>query len=197
MRVAKACSNCRTAKRRCTTAEIDSQQCLQRNQPCSLAAISNPKKVNQPKSIVPHASASSGEVLLELPSVNMQTREHLVDLYLQPIHDKPHTLFHPPTLRAQVREDAVPRVILFSIMALAARYASNVPKLLLKANIHTDFQTIHPQDREKLCQGLIQNGPLQYESREHPSRCASRQTLRRRRTTRTGVLVFWYFPDFT
>jgi hypothetical protein len=152
MRVAKACSNCRTAKRRCTAAEIDSQhclQCLQRNQPCSLAAITNPKKDNQPISIVPHACASSDEVLLELPSINMQTREHLVDLYLQLIHDKPHTLFHPPTLRAQVREDAVPRVILFSIMSLAARYASNVSKLLLKANVHTDFQTIHPQAREQ------------------------------------------------
>lgn len=83
--------------------------------------MTNPKNDNQPISILPHASASSYEVLLELPSVNMQTREHHVDLYLQLIHDKPHTLFHPPTLRAQVREDAVPRVILFSIMSLAAR----------------------------------------------------------------------------
>jgi hypothetical protein len=125
MRVAKACSKCRTAKRRCTTAEIGSQQCLQclqRNQSCSLAAITDPKKDNQPISIVPHASASFNEVLLEFPLVDMQTREHLVDLYLQLIHDKPHTLFHPPTLRAQVREDTVPRVILFSIMSLAARY---------------------------------------------------------------------------
>lgn len=124
MRVAKACSNCRTAKRRCTATEIDSQQCLQclqRNLSCSLAAISNPKKDNQPILIVPHASASSDEVLIGLPSVNMQTREHLVDLYLQLIHDKPHTIFHPPTLRAQVREDAVPRVILFSVMSLSAR----------------------------------------------------------------------------
>lgn len=86
--------------------------------------MTNSTKDNQPILIMPHASAASDEVLLELPFVNMQVREHLVDLYLQLIHDKPHTLFHPPTLRAQVREDAVPRVILFSIMSLAARYAS-------------------------------------------------------------------------
>ncbi|KUL90808.1 hypothetical protein ZTR_00617 [Talaromyces verruculosus] len=87
--------------------------------------MANPKKDNQPIFIAPHASAASDEVLLELPSVNMQTREHLVDLYLQLIHDKPHTLFHPPTLRAQVCEDAVPRVILFSIMSLAARFSDD------------------------------------------------------------------------
>lgn len=79
------------------------------------------EKNNKVKSIAPHTSASSNEVPLEVPLVDMQTREHLVELYLQFIHDKPHTLFHPPTLRAQVRKDAVPRVILFSIMSLAAR----------------------------------------------------------------------------
>lgn len=152
MRVAKACSNCRAAKRRCTTAEVDSQQCLQclqRNQSCSLAAKKNPRKDDKPVSIVPHASASCGKGLLESPLVDMETREHLVDLYLQLIHDKPHTLFHPPTLRAQVREDAVPKVILFGIMSLAARYASNDSKSLLKANINPDFQKIHPQNREQ------------------------------------------------
>lgn len=151
MRVAKACSNCRAAKRRCTTAEIDSQQCLQclqRNQSCSLAAITNLKKDDQPVSIVPRASAPSDEEPREISLVDMQTREHLVNLYLQLIHDKPHTLFHPPTLRAQVHEDTVPRVILFSIMSLAARYSSHLSRSLLKANGKPDFQMIRPPDRE-------------------------------------------------
>lgn len=38
------------------------------------------------------------------------------------MHDKPHALFHEPSLREAVANDSVAQVVLLSILGLAARY---------------------------------------------------------------------------
>jgi hypothetical protein len=38
------------------------------------------------------------------------------------MHDKPHALFHEPSLREAVANGSVAPVVLFSILGLAARY---------------------------------------------------------------------------
>ncbi|CRG92364.1 hypothetical protein PISL3812_09422 [Talaromyces islandicus] len=72
---------------------------------------------------------SSGSLrnLAKSSDVDVGLRDHLVDLYLKLIHDKPHTLFHPPTLKIQAHEGTLPKTILYGIMALAARF-SHDPK---------------------------------------------------------------------
>lgn len=48
--------------------------------------------------------------------------EMLTELYLRYMHDKPHALFHEPSLREAVANGSVAQVVLLSIMGLAARY---------------------------------------------------------------------------
>jgi hypothetical protein len=45
----------------------------------------------------------------------------LTDLYIRLIHDKPHTLFHPDTLRRQVKDGTLPDKVLYGVLAMAAR----------------------------------------------------------------------------
>jgi hypothetical protein len=46
----------------------------------------------------------------------------LVELYFDLIHDQFHSLFHRPSFTEQVRNGTAPRVLLFAMMALSARF---------------------------------------------------------------------------
>jgi len=48
----------------------------------------------------------------------------LVELYFDLIHDQFHSLFHRPTFMEQVRNGTAPKVLLFAMMALSARFES-------------------------------------------------------------------------
>lgn len=49
----------------------------------------------------------------------------LLEMYIEYIHDKPHSLFHVPTLRADVLSGEIDSKLLCSILALAARFADS------------------------------------------------------------------------
>jgi hypothetical protein len=63
-------------------------------------------------------SISNGSSLF----VEDDLRNELVDLYFRLIHDKQHSLFHPPTFIASVRENKAAMVLVFAILSLAARF---------------------------------------------------------------------------
>ena len=46
----------------------------------------------------------------------------LVELYFDLIHDQFHSLFHRPSFIGQIRNGTAPRVLLFAMMALSARF---------------------------------------------------------------------------
>lgn len=46
---------------------------------------------------------------------------YLVDLYFEYIHDKPHSLFHEPSLKGSVLDGTVSRTVLLSMIGLSAR----------------------------------------------------------------------------
>jgi hypothetical protein len=48
----------------------------------------------------------------------------LVELYLDYVHDKFHSLFHRPSLIDDIRRGATPEILIYGILALSARYAS-------------------------------------------------------------------------
>lgn len=50
--------------------------------------------------------------------------DDLVDLYLRYIHDKPHALFHEPTLWQDVHSRQLSSSVLFAILALASRFSA-------------------------------------------------------------------------
>jgi len=48
----------------------------------------------------------------------------LVELYFDLIHDQFHSLFHRPSFIEQVKKGTAPRILLFAMMALSARFDS-------------------------------------------------------------------------
>ncbi|KAL4885268.1 hypothetical protein BJY04DRAFT_231820 [Aspergillus karnatakaensis] len=120
MKVAKSCSQCRSAKRKCTTGVLplsSCTQCAQKGLRCSL--LVNPDS-NRPKFLAPAVTTP------RLPAhVSDEVRDELIDLYMRLIHDKPHTFFHPATLRTRVQSGSLPETVLFSILAVAARFSND------------------------------------------------------------------------
>lgn len=47
--------------------------------------------------------------------------DELIDLYTCYIHNKPHTLFHEPSLRKAARHGSLSHAVLFGIAGLSAR----------------------------------------------------------------------------
>ncbi|KAL4799950.1 hypothetical protein BDV19DRAFT_354087 [Aspergillus venezuelensis] len=121
MKVAKSCRQCRAAKRKCTRADSSSHLactlCGQRGLDCSLIAGLKPK--------LPQIIAPAVMVPQRAEQLSNHARDELVDLYLQLIHDKPHTLFHPASLKARVQTGSLLNATLFSILALAARFSKD------------------------------------------------------------------------
>lgn len=56
-----------------------------------------------------------------LNNVDGAVCNELVDIYFDLIHDKQHSLFHRPTFIADQREGRAPMVLVYAMMALAAR----------------------------------------------------------------------------
>ncbi|KAL3497078.1 hypothetical protein BJX62DRAFT_2795 [Aspergillus germanicus] len=120
MKVAKSCSQCRAAKRKCRTGATPNSacaMCAHKGQNCSLLTSLS---LNRQKFIAPAATETT-----IWKEVNDEVRDELVDVYLRLIHDKPHTLFHPATLRTRVQAGSLPEAVLYSILAFAARLAGD------------------------------------------------------------------------
>lgn len=64
------------------------------------------------------SSEEHAEVAL-LPPYNI--RRELVLLYFKYVHDKHHSLFHQPSVEAELENGLVPEVLLYAMMALGAR----------------------------------------------------------------------------
>ncbi|KAL2846787.1 hypothetical protein BJX68DRAFT_277015 [Aspergillus pseudodeflectus] len=120
MKVAKSCSQCRAAKRKCRTGPTPNSACVMcahKGQNCSLLTSSS---LNRQKFLAPAVTGMNTS-----KEVNDELRDELVDIYLRLIHDKPHTLFHPATLRTRVQASLLPEAVLCSILAFAARLSSD------------------------------------------------------------------------
>lgn len=118
MKLGKACRQCRDGKRKCDkfTTGIACQQCTRRRLECSSDVT-----VLERQALKSRTQASIA--VQTLPPSNV--RRELCELYISHIHDKPHTLFHEPTLRQQVADGTVSRAILYGIMGISARFSAH------------------------------------------------------------------------
>lgn len=122
MKISTSCTRCRAGKRKCIVerGDLPCQQCLRQNKYCSFT--NSPR---QQTHLLPKLSTTGRENDTELSHfitpAPQELAETLIDLYLNLIHDKPHTLFSPSVLRRRVRDGTLPRAILYGIMALSAR----------------------------------------------------------------------------
>lgn len=117
MKVATACRECRLGKRKCGEAKrgVPCSPCNKRGLACSLAA---PVR-RHPVPIQPPPATVTKDASVQ--DLDWDLAKRLVELYLKCIHDKPHTLFHPPTLLRAVDEQALAPQVLYGILCLTAR----------------------------------------------------------------------------
>jgi hypothetical protein len=113
----------RSRRRKCVGNATDAgcSHCISRNLQCSLAKLpSNSWNVPPPVSPTYNEFTQHRGPIAEMP--DQQLCEELVDLYFRYIHDSFHSLFHRPSLMEDVARGTLPKVLLFAIMSLSARY---------------------------------------------------------------------------
>jgi hypothetical protein len=91
-----------------------------------------------------------------LASTDQETIVRLVELYIECIHDKPHSLFHVPTLRADVASRSIDKALLCSILALSARFAATENTRSLGPKFFVQAKRLLQQDLETLSLSRIQ-----------------------------------------
>jgi len=113
MKISTACTQCRVGKRRCSYVRIGDScnPCIKRNLPCSNQASRRQRTGN----------SSSTELCDAVQPPYSEDIIHLVDLYFDYIHDKPHSLFHEPSFKASITDGTVSRTVLLSIIAITSR----------------------------------------------------------------------------
>lgn len=145
MKVAKACRHCRVGKRKCTRSspEEPCQSCMARSLCCqSTLRRGNTEAARLcPKPLLPYTvaqtqlaevgtSANSEDVMM-----SAEMAEEFLQLYLEKIHDRPHSLFHPATLLKQMHDGSLDKALLHAICATGCRFSHRVECRLLECSL--------------------------------------------------------------
>lgn len=122
MRYPRACTQCRESKRKCKRDGLDQPciQCTQRRLRCTLI----PRSANsRPTALAPQEPAACYHDANPLICLSGALKHDLVNLYLEKLHDRPHSLFHASTLRAQVRGGSVSPALLLALCSAGSRFS--------------------------------------------------------------------------
>ncbi|KAL2839532.1 hypothetical protein BJX68DRAFT_258802 [Aspergillus pseudodeflectus] len=125
----RSCKQCRQAKRKCIRSETDlfapCGRCLRHHLACSSAQPPSSKRKHQlaPRAIFSDSpSPSASQPISNLPRKAVDDfladQEAVVELasnYLTKIHDRPHSIFHAPTLSSRIRQKSVSKALLLAI----------------------------------------------------------------------------------
>lgn len=164
----KACHQCRQGKRRCGgPLGATCTPCNKRGLNCSSATCTNPRTTLKPStfSSKPSSEIENAQRTFDaiagcdedtLASTDQETIAKLVELYIECIHDKPHSLFHVPTLRADVASQTIDKALLCSILALSARFAPTEDMRNLGPGFFLQAKRLLKQDLEDLSLSRIQ-----------------------------------------
>lgn len=115
MRIAKACKQCRQAKRKCNLSKNKGpcEECCRKKLTCS-SSNTTPQGNSSPRNL---ALSADNEAL------STESRLDLINLYLDFLHGKPHTLFHPESLRAATHRGEIEDHVYLAIAGLACRFS--------------------------------------------------------------------------
>ncbi|RAH76999.1 hypothetical protein BO86DRAFT_393051 [Aspergillus japonicus CBS 114.51] len=169
MRAPRACLQCRSSKRKCTRLGPGEpcSACQQRRVICS-AELRRPNPVGVNSEPNPEPAVLSDEqqqsnepvrhhpTILEPIQISWETTVELVDLYLAKIHDRPHSIFHPATLRAQVRSGTVGKALLYAVCALGVKFSSSTDRRDLEARLTVEAKRLLQADIENVCLENVQ-----------------------------------------
>lgn len=153
MKVAKACQQCREAKRKCIARGPSSAcaACLQRKSRCGFTKSS---RADLP---VPLCAAPATDSEQQAPfGLTQIVVEHLVALYLQKVHHRPHSLFHPSTLKANVHFKTTRKALLYAICSMGCMFSDDASVCALQSSLIAESKRLLQADLENICIENIQ-----------------------------------------
>lgn len=159
MKPPTACKQCREAKRRCirrgagqacVTCEKRQLRCGTRG---TIRDSTNilPKPPSQFQQSPPQESVSSPTLELT-PSL----AQELVEYYLVKIHDRPHSIFHLPTIRDSVRDGTINRALLLSLCSMGCRFSADYRVKSMELSLLDESKRLLQADIENICLENIQ-----------------------------------------
>ena len=156
MRHPRACAQCREGKRKCVRQGIGEscEPCAHRRLKCALLSTQPPPTHRE---LVPRAVTDQ---IGPQPSVervldaNLQI--DLVNLYLEKIHDRPYSLFHAPTLRAEVHSGTLNHALLLAICGTGSRFAEQEKTRELERQLMGESKRLLLADLENICVENVQ-----------------------------------------
>ncbi|KAH6874036.1 fungal-specific transcription factor domain-containing protein [Thelonectria olida] len=161
MRHPKACRQCRDSKRKCIRdghrVGEACEPCQRRNLACasSLANVPPSPYLLLPKTAPTQPKVTTSETD-DSPSrhssfVSTQVAVRLVDYYLEKLHNRPHSLFHPTKLRTQVQDGSVNQALLLAICSLGARFDNDEDIRSLEDSWMDESKQLLLADLENVC----------------------------------------------
>ena len=151
---AKACQQCRSANRKCFRSDAcgPCAQCLKRHISCS-----SKLRIRRDPQLVPcHAKGPIEPAEQESIGLPEGIIIELVEHYIDKIHDRPHSLFHVPTLRESVRSGNINKALLMAICSMGSRFSVHHETRLLEHLLTAKSKRLILADLEDICLESIQ-----------------------------------------
>ena len=153
MKHASACQQCRKDKRRCQGLQPGEAcvRCARKHFQCSRTSTARGRlrlAPSNPRSVI---EETGGGI-----SLSQDVIQELVDKYLLFIHDRPHSLFHQPTLETSVRRKSISKALLYSICGMGSRFSNVVTVRLLGPQLLAESKRLLQLDLENICLENIQ-----------------------------------------
>lgn len=167
MKYPRACHYCRESKRKCPPRAPGEpcDTCRQRGLECDGEFRRHPTihKSLLPKDVITedhnaHSSIRFG--LGEDSYLPHGMAVELVEHYLEKLHHRPHSIFHPATLRSQVRSESVGKAVLYAICALGSKFSANPDARGREVQLAARSKSLLQADLENVCFENIQTAIL-------------------------------------
>jgi hypothetical protein len=159
MKAPRACPQCRETKRKCIRPGPGEpcRSCQQRNLQCGSQLRRLTPSISRPVSSEEHPIQPHGQGAHRSPiDLPWDKTAELVEIYLNKVHDQPHSIFHPPTLRMQLRNRSLDGAMLCAICAIGAKFSSNPDRRNVEARLTTEAKRLLQADLENVCLANIQ-----------------------------------------
>lgn len=166
MRSPTACAQCRRAKRRCIRhkgSEICAS-CQKRQLVCEgelqLHFVGQRTLVPRLFATVRSSSQSSvhpeRQMVIPRPVLSHGTAIELVDHYLDKFYGRPHSIFHPASLRSLVRSRTLNETLLYANCATGCRFSANPDTRRLCSDLIAESKRLLQADISNICLENIQ-----------------------------------------
>lgn len=163
MKAARSCFQCRQSKRKCISPGPGEccESCRHRKLKCSAQSRCQIRdrtpSVAQPISSDKQARSPAAHSECEnLPNLLWATKVELVEIYLEKVHDRPHSIFHPATLRSDLGRGAVGEALLCAICAIGSKFSTNLDHRSLESRLTSEAKRLLQADLENVCLENIQ-----------------------------------------